>query len=539
MSIQPLWNSSPATDTAGSRRPAVERDDGAQRESFVLPREEPAREAAAPARDARNATRGDAGNARTEAANQRSEQRQEAADARRGAGETAAAEQTDKTAGTQTETTAADTGATPVAVAPGKTASTTPEPAATASPTASSLDIAALISIAVATETDGQPATPGQVSVSGGEMPVAEKAEDDAGTGAGASSEPLAAEVAPVVMLDPSAPPQTPPTPALSLPIDLAVATPGSTTVGENDTPAGETRSAPIAALAGAMARQTMLAGETAADSATPSVPGAAAGAAPIQTPASQAQLSLLDITPAAIPATGEGSRTGKTDAMPAATDGAAPLQGAIPVAPATPSDAKPLETFEQALNAIDLSAGNLQGTARPDPLRLVNTPDPIVAQAAASQSAATAESQPTPLHVLPIEIGMRALAGARQFEIRLDPGELGRVDVTLSISDTGEVSAKMVVDRVETLHLLQRDARTLERAFEQAGLKPSDAGVDITLRDPSDQSGFRQNRQQDEASQQRRGLVGGSEAGEDNPIPASSAPLRRFVRLGGVDMSV
>ena len=33
-------------------------------------------------------------------------------------------------------------------------------------------------------------------------------------------------------------------------------------------------------------------------------------------------------------------------------------------------------------------------------------------------------------------------------------------------------------------LALLQRDARTLERAFEQAGLKPSEGGIDLTLRD-------------------------------------------------------
>ena len=119
------------------------------------------------------------------------------------------------------------------------------------------------------------------------------------------------------------------------------------------------------------------------------------------------------------------------------------------------------------------------QGGARPDPLRILTAPEQIAAQALVTTPSHQApEGQPTPLHVLPIEIGLRALAGARQFDIRLDPGELGRVDVNLSISDTGEVSAKMVVDRVETLHLLQRDARTLERAFEQAGLKPSDAGA-------------------------------------------------------------
>jgi flagellar hook-length control protein FliK len=154
----------------------------------------------------------------------------------------------------------------------------------------------------------------------------------------------------------------------------------------------------------------------------------------------------------------------------------------------------------------------------------------------AAPQGAAG--GQPTPVHVVPIEIGLRAMAGLRQFDIRLDPDELGRVDVALSISEKGEVSARLVVDRVETLHLLQRDARTLERAFEQAGLKPSDGGIDISLRDPSGQPGFRQNREQDEAPQRSR-PADGIEPTEEASLSIDPVPQRRLIRLGGVDLSI
>lgn len=88
------------------------------------------------------------------------------------------------------------------------------------------------------------------------------------------------------------------------------------------------------------------------------------------------------------------------------------------------------------------------------------------------------------PLGAVPIEIGLKALAGVNHFQIRLDPAELGRIDVNLEIDTDGTIKARLTVDRVETLTLLQRDARTLERAFEQAGLKPSDSGVDLSLRD-------------------------------------------------------
>jgi flagellar hook-length control protein FliK len=90
----------------------------------------------------------------------------------------------------------------------------------------------------------------------------------------------------------------------------------------------------------------------------------------------------------------------------------------------------------------------------------------------------------PVPLYAVPIEIGMRALEGNRNFQIRLNPEDLGRVDVQLDISKDGDVKAILTVDRVETLHLLQRDAKTLERAFEQAGLKTSDNALNLTLRD-------------------------------------------------------
>ncbi len=201
-------------------------------------------------------------------------------------------------------------------------------------------------------------------------------------------------------------------------------------------------------------------------------------------------------------------------------------------------ADAKVLDALQQPAAPFDLSS-LLQVPGKPGQDRLLQPLDPNAAAGTAGGAPAqgTASSQPTPIHVVPIEIGLRAMSGSRQFDIRLDPDELGRVDVNLSISDKGEVSARLVVDRVETLHLLQRDARTLERAFEQAGLKPSDAGVDISLRDPSDQSAFR-HRQQDESPQRPR-QPGGIELTEDAPLSIDPVPQHRLIRLGGVDLSI
>lgn len=211
---------------------------------------------------------------------------------------------------------------------------------------------------------------------------------------------------------------------------------------------------------------------------------------------------------------------------QPAQSDEAAPANSA-PQAPAPLSPQAILAAGPQTLTRPEAPRTELDAAAQAT----------AHAQAEAAAKAVGDTTRPTPLHIVPVEIGARALAGNKRFDIRLDPAELGRVDVSLEISDKGDVSAKLTVDRVETLHMLQRDARTLERAFEQAGLKPSDGGVEISLRDPSDQPGSRQQqRQDDEGPRTRRAWV---ETTEESALVADTVPLRRAGRLGGVDLSV
>lgn len=82
------------------------------------------------------------------------------------------------------------------------------------------------------------------------------------------------------------------------------------------------------------------------------------------------------------------------------------------------------------------------------------------------------------------VEIASRAREGMRRFDIRIDPPELGRVDVRLEVGPDGKTSLRMVVERPETLDLLQRDARNLERAMQSAGLQTDEGGLEFSLRD-------------------------------------------------------
>ncbi len=107
------------------------------------------------------------------------------------------------------------------------------------------------------------------------------------------------------------------------------------------------------------------------------------------------------------------------------------------------------------------------------------------VSQTTAANTAAPATAA-VPVSALPVTIAARAKAGSNQFDIRLDPPELGRIDVQLNVDSNGQVTSHVTVDRPETLSLLQSQQPQLERALEQAGLKTADNGLQFSLRDQS-----------------------------------------------------
>jgi flagellar hook-length control protein FliK len=114
-----------------------------------------------------------------------------------------------------------------------------------------------------------------------------------------------------------------------------------------------------------------------------------------------------------------------------------------------------------------------------------------VAAGAAASSAtgaapASTAAATAVPVAGLAVAIAARAQGGFNQFDIRLDPPELGRIDVRLGVDRDGRVSSHVTVDRLDTLQLLQSQQPQLERALEQAGLKTADNGLQFTLRDQS-----------------------------------------------------
>lgn len=84
----------------------------------------------------------------------------------------------------------------------------------------------------------------------------------------------------------------------------------------------------------------------------------------------------------------------------------------------------------------------------------------------------------------LAIRIQKAVQSGQDRITLRLHPAELGRIDVQLDFAEDGRLRAAILAERSEALDLLQRDARVLERALQDAGLKTDSGSFSFDLRE-------------------------------------------------------
>jgi flagellar hook-length control protein FliK len=275
------------------------------------------------------------------------------------------------------------------------------------------------------------------------------------------------------------------------------------------------------------------------------------------------------DVAPKATPKTtivarpGESAASIKTGISPGAADASAPStssdvasKGVAPQGPVADGKPKP---DGSAIDAAKIGPANTDApapaaaTAAPHEHRAVaaqvqtDTPDVNQAANAIQQPQAPSNTAPVahltvaaattaavPLNGLALQIAVSAQSGNSRFEIRLDPAELGRIDVRIDVDRHGQVTSHLTVEKPETLAMLRQDAPQLQRALDNAGFKTGDGGLQFSLRD---QSSSGQNAG-DQTGRNAQRLV----ISEDDSIPASVAG-RTYGRMlgsgGGVDIRV
>ena len=87
------------------------------------------------------------------------------------------------------------------------------------------------------------------------------------------------------------------------------------------------------------------------------------------------------------------------------------------------------------------------------------------------------------------IAAGLQTLSrmadGNRQLVMRLDPAELGRVQIAIDQPKDGPASVVLTVERPETLLLVLRDQTGLHQALERAGVAADGRTINIQLAPP------------------------------------------------------
>lgn len=136
--------------------------------------------------------------------------------------------------------------------------------------------------------------------------------------------------------------------------------------------------------------------------------------------------------------------------------------------------------------------------------------------------------------HQVAVQVQKAAQDGTDRLSIQLRPLELGRIDIQLDFSAEGTLRARVTADSAQTLDMLQKDAKGLERALEEAGLSVESNGLSFSLRDSGDQAQRGHEREQDRGS----GTKNASNAIEED-VQATTAQYVPIIGPDRVDVRI
>ena len=146
------------------------------------------------------------------------------------------------------------------------------------------------------------------------------------------------------------------------------------------------------------------------------------------------------------------------------------------------------------------------------------------------------APAQPHAMDQITVRLHKAVSDGQDQISFHLRPVELGRIDVKLEFAADGRVKAQIAVDNPQTLELLQRDARGLERALSDAGVKTDTGSLSFSLREDP-RSGFAGHEGSGENGS-GRGSRGGNRGNNAEAEEAAAAQVA-YARVGNGRLDV
>jgi flagellar hook-length control protein FliK len=231
--------------------------------------------------------------------------------------------------------------------------------------------------------------------------------------------------------------------------------------------------------------------------------------------------------TPIAAPVAGHlAARHG--DAEPEAEGkGGVALAGAAPAAaPREGAEAAPLPSAHDNL----------------PPLLASQTPAAAISRPAASALPYTMPPQSPAILAQPgrigrdmgVEIARQVSAGRDEVMIRLDPAEMGRVDVRLSFDDKGSLHAAVTADSPAALDMLRRDAGDLGRALSDAGIRADASSFRFDSRSPDSGQFAQQQHQGGQQGGDQRGGGRRQQGGDDNDFGGTTPQAYRQLRTSG-----
>ncbi|MEZ6030726.1 MAG: flagellar hook-length control protein FliK [Hyphomonadaceae bacterium] len=262
----------------------------------------------------------------------------------------------------------------------------------------------------------------------------------------------------------------------------------------DGDAPTADGVTTAVVPVAGTQTNKA--AGEIAAAAATVAVDEVAVPALQAATAAGQNSLAAdaTDVDGGDLEATQASTSTSQTSAggqspAKASASGvqASPAQGAAAGATAQAAANQPTaQQSDAAADTASTTSSKANVVADIAPAHTSSTQQ--TSHAAATSQTAQAAAPAATLQVYS-RIVERFDGRAQRFEVRLDPAELGRVDVRIEVGADKKVHAVLAAHDSAALNDLMRGHRALERMLADAGIDVADGGVKFELASDSGQN--------------------------------------------------